>query len=233
MTTIYNYHHETGEYLGPSEGFESPLEPGVVLLPAHATLIEPPAVSSLERDTNIFFRDGAWTILPDFRSVDTFSTETGMLLKVQQPGPLPIDITDKPRPSEFYAWSEVDNNWIYNRSSAESKVWDAITQYRDGRTYNGGYKVRDKWFHSDTQSRAQQQALALSGNNIPAGLQWKTMDGSFVTMTPTLAQQILAAQTASDCAIFTVSEAHVAAMKLTEHPEEYNFSTGWPEVYQQ
>ena len=35
--------------------------------------------------------------------------------------------------------------------------------------------------------------LVMLGDNIPAGLQWKTMDGSFVVMTPSLAQQVFAA----------------------------------------
>lgn len=38
----YNYHPQTGIYLGQSEADESPLEPGVFLLPAHSTFQTPP-----------------------------------------------------------------------------------------------------------------------------------------------------------------------------------------------
>jgi hypothetical protein len=107
----------------------------------------------------------------------------------------------------------------------------AIKAERDRRTQSGGYKVGTKWFHSDQNSRSQQLGLVLLGANIPAGLQWKTMDGSFVTMTPQLASQILVEAAASDQAIFAVAEAHKAAMESSADPASYDFSAGWPKSF--
>jgi hypothetical protein len=107
----------------------------------------------------------------------------------------------------------------------------AIKAERDRRIQSGGYKVGTKWFHSDQKSRSQQLGLVLLGANIPAGLQWKTMDGSFVTMTPQLASQILVAAAASDQAIFAVAEAHKAAMESSADPASYDFSAGWPKSF--
>ena len=38
---VYHYNPETHVYLGCTEAFESPLEPGVFLCPAHATFTSP------------------------------------------------------------------------------------------------------------------------------------------------------------------------------------------------
>ena len=71
----------------------------------------------------------------------------------------------------------------------------------------------------------------MMGAGLPAGLQWKTMDGSFITMTPSLAQQIFTGAAASDQAIFAVAEQHRVAMEASPDPAAYDFSTGWPKVF--
>ena len=57
------------------------------------------------------------------------------------------------------------------------------------------------------------------------------MDGSFVTMTPTLAQHLLGAAAASDQAIFAAAETHKAAMEASADPASYDFSGGWPSAF--
>lgn len=56
---IYHYHPETGDYLAPGLADESPLEPGVWLIPAYATDIKPPRITSGKR---AIFNDGAWAL---------------------------------------------------------------------------------------------------------------------------------------------------------------------------
>ena len=113
----------------------------------------------------------------------------------------------------------------------KANKWNAIKTERDRRIQQGGYKVGAKWYHSDTFSRTQQMGLVMLGANIQANLQWKTMDGSFVTMTQQLAGQVLAAAAASDQAIFAAAEAHRQAMEASADPAAYDFSTGWPKVF--
>ena len=111
------------------------------------------------------------------------------------------------------------------------QVWPLIKAERDRRIGLGGFKVGDKWFHSDPKSRSQQQALFLLGSNLPAGLQWKTMDGSFVAMTSQLAQMLLATSMASDIAIFEAAEDHRRAIEASVDPSVYDFTSGWPLMF--
>lgn len=111
------------------------------------------------------------------------------------------------------------------------EMWERIKAERDSRTETGGFHAGGHWFHSDQKSRSQQLGLVLLGAAIPAGLQWKTMDGTFVPMTAALAQQILAAAASYDQAVFAVAEAHKAAMAALPDPSAYDFSGGWPPAY--
>lgn len=114
---------------------------------------------------------------------------------------------------------------------ARVEKWEAIKAERDRRTLHGGYRVAGKWFHSDAFSRSQQIGMVMLGASLPAGLQWKTMDGSFVTMTPTLAQQVFGAAAASDALIFGAAEAKRASLEASTTPWDYDVQAGWPPMY--
>lgn len=112
--------------------------------------------------------------------------------------------------------------------------WDSIKAERDRRTLAGGYVVsvegNPKWFHSDLLSRSQQIGLVLLGAGIPPGLAWKTMDGSFVTMTQSLAGAIFAAAAQQDQATFAAAEA--ARTVMDADPQSFDLaSVVWPATY--
>lgn len=56
---IYNYSSTTGEYIGESMASESPLEPGVFLIPANATAVAPP---NAQEGKTINFENGVWEL---------------------------------------------------------------------------------------------------------------------------------------------------------------------------
>jgi len=120
-------------------------------------------------------------------------------------------------------------------TTIQAQITDRIQAYRYNLWVSGGYKVTvagvDKWFHSDVFSRTQQLGLLAMGTGMPEGIQWKTMDGSFVPMTPTLAQQILAAGGASDQALMTVCETLTSSMLAAPDPTTFDITKGWPKVY--
>lgn len=125
-----------------------------------------------------------------------------------------------------------------------AQVWDHIKAERDRRKA-GGFKVGTLWFHSDADSRIQHLGLkdkardllaaggAMADNLTILGqpVTWKTMDGSFATITAQLAFDIVAAAGDLDARLFTVAETHRAAMEAAADPAAYDFSAGWPETF--
>jgi len=109
-------------------------------------------------------------------------------------------------------------------------MWQKIKDERNRRR-SSGVKVGTIWVDSDDTSRIQQLALVIFGANLPANIMWKTLNNSFVEMTPTFAAQIFQASTASDLAIYTVAETHKAYMLASNDPANYNYLTGWPLAY--
>lgn len=113
------------------------------------------------------------------------------------------------------------------RARAQNSKWREIQAERDRRKA-GGVKVGDNWFHSDDSSRIQQIGLLLMGANMPPGIMWKTMAGSFVQMTPQLAQNIFMVTGAQDIQLFAIAEQKRAQMLQLESPCDYDSYSGWP-----
>jgi hypothetical protein len=94
---VHNYHAQTGEYLGTSIADESPLEPGVFLIPANATTVAPPPPQ--QGQARVFI-NGDWAFVPDHRGetwyaghnlpvvIDTLGTPEGLTLQ-EPPAPAP------------------------------------------------------------------------------------------------------------------------------------------------
>lgn len=149
------------------------------------------------------------------------------------------EVPDPVRPDDRWFWVSQNEDGTYtatpkDRTVTNGMVWEQIKAERDRRKV-GGVKVKvgttNKWFHSDDASRIQQIGLVMMGTNMPADLQWKTLDGSFVAMTPAVAGNVFAAAAANDQAIFAVAEGHRVALEASADPSTYDFSTGWPKIY--
>ena len=236
-TAVFHFDPQTGEYLSTSIAAESPLEPGKYLLPVNSTFDPPPACGKHEVAVRV--DDSSWECCADWRGVKLYSTVDGSDVVIDVIGQTPDDVsaTELQRPDETFVWKK--GKWVADsvrqaevKKQRQAAAWKAIQAERNHRTESGGFCVGDKWFHSDKVSRCQQINLAMLGNDITPALQWKTMDGSFVTMTASLAQQILSVASASDQAIFDVAEMHKAAMLEADDPSSYDFSQGWPEKYE-
>lgn len=118
----------------------------------------------------------------------------------------------------------------------KGRVWEKIKFERDKRM-DGGFKIEVspgifKWYHSDQKSRIQHLGLKAAGAAVPA-IPWKTMDGTFESMSEAVALAVFNAAFALDTALFTRAEQHKALMRASPDPESYDFSAGWPEAFEQ
>lgn len=115
---------------------------------------------------------------------------------------------------------------------AKAVVWEQIKEYRAARVA-GGIPVGPYWFHSDTPSKLQHLGLvnAMMMSALPAAQSWKLMDGSFVTLTPTLVQQIFGSAMQREGANFAKAEQHRVLMEASSDPYGYDFTTGWPPIF--
>ncbi len=114
------------------------------------------------------------------------------------------------------------------KPAALALVTEQIKAERDRRK-GLGVTVGEHRFHSDDASRIQQIGLVMFGANMPAGIKWKALDGTFTDMTPVLAQQIFGAQAQRDMALFAACEQHIAAARAADDPMKYDYSAGWPD----
>lgn len=89
---IYSYHPETGEYLDTDTAMQSPLEPGVFLMPAHSTNLPPPL--SVAGTTPVYV-DGVWSLVDDFRGA-TYYDEAGTPIVIELLGAVPAGLTATP-----------------------------------------------------------------------------------------------------------------------------------------
>lgn len=100
--TVYNYNPDTGEYLGPETAHESPMEPGVYLLPAHSTETTPPEAGEHQAAV---YRNGAWTLVEDHRGEVWYDTATQERHEIKNLGVVPETWTQSEPTDREAVWN--------------------------------------------------------------------------------------------------------------------------------
>lgn len=93
---IYNYHPDSGEFMGATEADPNPVRPGEFLIPANATLIEPPGDPAAG---NAMTWDGSeWVEIKDHRG-ETWWNTAGEPMTINKIGdPAEHDLQSEPPP---------------------------------------------------------------------------------------------------------------------------------------
>lgn len=123
----YSINQYTREYIGETVADPSQLEPGVWLLPAHAYYEKPPEAGAGEKAV---MGDGGWELLEDFRGL-MYKKSTGEPFKLEEFGPVPAELTDKPKPSSLHVWSPADSSWIVDVEAERAQQLSYARAERD------------------------------------------------------------------------------------------------------
>lgn len=89
-----------------------------------------------------------------------------------------------------------------------------------------------KWFHNTDEAR-QQYTFMRTLPQLPPDLQWKTMDGGFVSLARPLLDELSLKLLADEQQDFANAERHRVLMEQSDDPEHYDYSGGWTENYRE
>ena len=103
--TVYQT-NQLGLYIGTTEADESPLEPGVFLIPGGCVEVEPPKIPA---NKGACWSNGKWVLVDYFDGLIVYSTTTGEPLTVTGVGPIPSGYTTK-KPGPDQVWKNGD--WV-------------------------------------------------------------------------------------------------------------------------
>jgi hypothetical protein len=168
-----------------------------------------------------------------------------------------LDITEIQEPERkdenFYFVQESDGApYVVNTpkplDQVKDYVWSKIKAHRDDLQLRG-VQVNGNWFHNDVKSRSQWERMANKAqimlgsgasdiDNYPIGGQpvpWKTMSGDYVTLTIGLIGDVTDALELQEASIFKCAAIHEATMRALTDVDAiaaYDWTTGWPEVYE-
>ena len=184
-----------------------------------------------------------WQYLPDHRGKTAYRTDDGAEVQVEQVGELPDELTLLPRENEYQTWDAKAKAWVLPpdvaarlKAEQQDEMRERIKAKRYDNLRHGVYiKSVGKWFQTDDATRLQYLALALESvtGGFKKPINWKTMDNSFLQLTPDLLREIMQTMHDNEQADFANAEKHKAAMLKAENPLEYDYSGDWTANYEQ
>ncbi|NJB67207.1 hypothetical protein GGQ74_000847 [Desulfobaculum xiamenense] len=150
---IHHYHPVSGVYLGQGEADESPLEPGVYLIPAHATEAAPPVCAE---DEIARWSGEAWTVVPDLRGAAYWTSPRERHEITDIGDTIPEGATIAPPPSEYHAWDGMQ--WVEDAEARGAQLAATIRAERDRR-------MREVYDPAAMQLLRHRRAVVASGGD--------------------------------------------------------------------
>ena len=160
---IYNYNPVTGEYISEGLADGSPLEPGIYLVPAYATEIQPPETGDNEVAC---FENESWIVKPDYRGQNFYKKEDLSEVIIAEIGELSDDLlSELPlKPDQYFEWN--GEEYVLNiDKKLQAKIQEVLA--KEIEAYNLIYKFLGKFSFDYTDATLQAMDKTLLALSLP------------------------------------------------------------------
>ena len=120
-----------------------------------------------------------------------------------------------------------------NLEAIYAEKWEQIKEIRTFKM-NDGVLIQSigKWFHTDLHSKQQIQALVVANLiGIYKTTAWKTMDNTYVQLTPMLLLQVFGAMLENESRLFDIGGLHYESLYTSNDPVNYDPASQWPTTF--
>ena len=120
-----------------------------------------------------------------------------------------------------------------NLEATYAEKWEEIKEYRTFKM-NDGVLIQSigKWFHTDLYSKQQIQTLVIANIiGIYKTTAWKTLDNTYVQLTPMLLLQVFGAMLEDESRLFDIGKLHYESLYTSSDPVNYDPASQWPTTF--
>lgn len=120
-----------------------------------------------------------------------------------------------------------------NLEKIYEEKWEEI---KDIRTFkmSDGVLIQSigKWFHTDPDSKQQIHAMVTANViGMYKVTAWKTMDNTYVQLTPPLLLQVFGAILENEARLFEIGKLHYDMLHTSQDPANYDPTSQWPTTF--
>lgn len=120
-----------------------------------------------------------------------------------------------------------------NLEKIYKEKWEKIKEIRTFKMSDGVFiQSIGKWFHTDLYSKQQIQALVVTNLiGIYKTTAWKTLDNTYVQLTPMLLLQVFGAMLENESRLFDIGKLHYESLYTSSDPVNYDPASQWPTTF--
>ena len=114
-----------------------------------------------------------------------------------------------------------------------AEKWEQIKEIRT-RKMNDGVLLQSigKWFHTDPDSKQQIHAMVTANViGLYKTTAWKTLDNTYVQLTPLLLLQVFGAMLENEARLFEIGKLHYDMLHTSQDPANYDPTSQWPTTF--